>query len=53
MPQFCWPEVKNDIYLAREVVGQRPSKLSEWEEIAAVLAASFSIILQGFSLGKS
>ena len=42
MPQFCWPEVKNDIYLAREVVGRRPSKLSDWEEIAAVLGSSFS-----------
>ena len=42
MPQFRWPEVKNDIYLAREVVGRRPSKLSDWDEIAALLSSSFS-----------
>ena len=34
MPQFRWPEVANDISLARKVVGRRPSKLADWEVIA-------------------
>lgn len=42
MPQFRWPELKHDIYLAREVVGRRPSKVSEWDAIAKVLSASFA-----------
>ena len=42
MPQFRWPEVANDISLAREVVGRRPSKLADWEVIAGILSSTFS-----------
>ena len=43
MPQFRWPEVANDISVAREVVGRRPSKLADWEVIAGILSSAFSI----------
>lgn len=42
MPQFRWPTVANDVSLAREVVGRRPSKPAEWDEIAAILNSAFS-----------
>ena len=42
MPQFRWPDVENDIFLAREVVGHRPTKAADWEAIAGILNAAFS-----------
>ena len=42
MPQFRWPEVANDIMLAKEVVGRRPSKPADWDEIADILSSAFS-----------
>ena len=42
MPQFRWPDVENDIFLAREVVGRRPTKAADWEVIASTLNAAFS-----------
>ena len=42
MPQFRWPEVENDIALAREVASKRPSKMLDWEAIAQVLSTAFS-----------
>ena len=42
MPQFRWPELGQDISLAREVAASRPSKNADWEEIAGTLSAAFS-----------
>ena len=42
MPQFRWSEVVNNILLAREVVGRRPSKPADWDEIAGILSSAFS-----------
>ena len=42
MPQFCWPEVQHDVFLAREVAAKRPTKPSEWETIADVLSTTFT-----------
>ena len=42
MPQFRWPQVENDISLAREVVGQRPSRPADWDIVAVVLSSAFS-----------
>ena len=42
MPQFRWPSVCNDLALDREVAAIRPSKPSEWEEVAAALNSTFS-----------
>ena len=42
MPQFRWPTVENDVLLAREVAGRRPSKQTDWDEIAAILNSAFS-----------
>ena len=42
MPQFRWPSVEHDIALAKEVVGRRPTKLSDWETIARVLSSAFT-----------
>ena len=42
MPQFRWPEVANDILLAREVIGRRPSKPADWDVIAGILSSVFS-----------
>ena len=43
MPQFRWPELFHNIALAREVVGQRPSKSADWEAIADVLSSMFTV----------
>ena len=40
--QFRWPELSHNICLAREVVGRRPSKPLEWEEVAAIPSRTFS-----------
>ena len=42
MPQFRWSELKHNIHLAREVVGRRPLKVSEWDAIATVLSPTFT-----------
>ena len=42
MPQFRWPELSNDVALAREVASTRPSKSTDWENIAGVLSTQFS-----------
>ena len=42
MPQFRWPEVAQDISLAKEVASRRPSKPSEWDTIADLLSTAFS-----------
>ena len=40
MPQFRWPEVANDVLLAKEVVGRHLSKPADWEEIAGILSSA-------------
>ena len=42
MPQFRWPELLNDVALAREVASTRPAKSADWEKIAGTLSAQFS-----------
>ena len=42
MSQIRLPVVANDISLAREVVGQRPSTSKDWEAVAAMLSSTFS-----------
>ena len=42
MPSFRWPYVAQDIALATEVACARPSKHSDWEEVATTLSAAFS-----------
>ena len=42
MPQFRWPELRNDVALAREVASARPTKSADWEKIAGSLSAQFS-----------
>ena len=42
MPSFRWPDLSNDIVLAKEVVSVRPAKPYEWDSIAATLSVLFS-----------
>lgn len=42
MPSFRWPDVANDISLAKEVISRRPDKPSDWESIACTLSELFS-----------
>ena len=42
MLQFRWPELLNDVALAREVASTRPAKNADWEKIAGTLSAQFS-----------
>ena len=42
MPSFRWPDVDNDISLAKEVISRRPNKPSDWESIACTLSQLFS-----------
>ena len=42
MPQFRWPELLNDVALAREVASTRPAKNADWEKIAGTLSTQFS-----------
>ena len=42
MPQFRWPNISHNLSLAKEVVSVRPSKPSDWEEIAGKLSVAFS-----------
>ena len=44
MPQFRWPELLNDVALAREVASTRPAKNADWEKIAGTLSAQFSTV---------
>ena len=37
-----WPDVDNDISLAKEVISRRPNKPSDWESIACTLSQLFS-----------
>lgn len=41
MAQFRWPELRNDVALAREVASTRPTKSADWE-IAGIFSAQFS-----------
>lgn len=41
MPRFGWPELRNDVALAREVASTRPTKSADWE-ITGILSAQFS-----------
>ena len=38
MPQFRWPELLNDVALAREVASTHPAKNADWEKIAETLS---------------
>ena len=40
--QFRWPEISNDLALAREVAACRPTKACDWDEIAITLNTLFS-----------
>ena len=42
MPSFRWPYVSHDVALAKEVASARPTKHSDWEEVATTLSAAFS-----------
>ena len=44
MPQFRWPELSNDLSLAKEVASARPTKSADWEKIAEKLSILFSTI---------
>ena len=52
MPIFRWPELLNDIALAKDVMSFSPEKPCDWEAIATTLSALFStddkpVILKG------
>ena len=52
MPNFRWPELSNDLALAKEVMSLRPEKPCNWDAIATKLSALFStnekpVILKG------
>ena len=40
--QFWWPELLNDVALAREFASTRPAKNGDWEKITGTLSAQFS-----------
>ena len=42
MPAFRWPYIAQDIALATEVSTVRPSRATDWEEIATTLTTLFS-----------
>ena len=42
MPSFRWPELSNDLALAKEVMSLRPEKPCDWDAIATKLSALFS-----------
>ena len=42
MPSFQWPDLSNDIALAKEVISLHPNKPHEWDSIAATLSRFFS-----------
>lgn len=42
MPAFWWPYIAQDIVLATEVSTVRPSRPTDWEEIATTLTTLFS-----------
>ena len=42
MAPFRWPEISNDLMLAREVAAKNPKNGAEWETIACLLSRAFS-----------
>ena len=42
MAPFRWPEISNDLMLAREVAAKNPKNGAEWETIACLLSRAFN-----------
>ena len=42
MAPFRWPEISNDLMLAKEVAAKNPKSSAEWETIACLLSRAFS-----------
>ena len=42
MAPFRWPEISNDLMLAREVAAKNPKSGAAWETIACLLSRAFS-----------
>ncbi len=45
MSPFRWPMLQHDIDLAKEVVGNRPEKPCDWDNIASRLNPVFSLTI--------
>ena len=42
MAPFRWPNVQNDLALAKEVATRKPDAHTDWEQIASILSQAFS-----------
>lgn len=42
MPNFRWPLLQHDIFLAKEAISKRPEKALDWNSIATNLSKKFS-----------